>query len=265
MENYKEKLEEQLQQLNELIKTSNKNVAKYRDLPDGHIHVSKSHGYAQYYFVDKEQGSRKYMGSDGEKLVRKYIQRDYENAMNRKLKTLRMRLQRFICTYDIADLTGMYEHLSEGRRRYVEPLIEPGEQLIEKWMEDNMGQKNPFPKDGIFKTYRGEMVRSKSEKIIADTLEKMKVPYQYEPMLELGYSTVYPDFAVLNKRTGQTLYWEHLGMVTDPEYAVKNLCKIQNYEINGYLLGKNLIITMESADAPINVKLIEQKINEFLI
>lgn len=114
-------------------------------------------------------------------------------------------------------------------------------------------------------TSRGGFVRSKSEKIIADALEKYNIPYQYEPVLELGYNTVYPDFVVLNVRTRKTIYWEHLGIVSDMEYATKNFIKIQNYEKNGYLLGKDLIITMESSDIPMNIKLVEQKIKEFLL
>ncbi|MBR5953238.1 MAG: hypothetical protein IKZ85_08190 [Pseudobutyrivibrio sp.] len=84
-------------------------------------------------------------------------------------------------------------------------------------------------------------------------------------MLELGYNTIYPDFVALNIRTRKTIYWEHLGIVADIEYATKNFKKIQGYEKNGYLLGRDLIITMESAEAPIDVKLVEKKIKEFLL
>ena len=84
-------------------------------------------------------------------------------------------------------------------------------------------------------------------------------------MLELGYSTVYPDFVALNLRTRKTIYWEHLGMTSDIEYAVKNFKKIQAYEKYGYWQGRDLITTMESSDEPIDVKLVEEKIREFLL
>ncbi|SFH72967.1 hypothetical protein SAMN04487830_106120 [Pseudobutyrivibrio sp. OR37] len=74
------------------------------------------------------------------------------------------------------------------------------------------------------------MVRSKSEKIIADALEKYNVPYQYEPMLELGYNTIYPDFVVLNLRTRKTVYWEHLGLVSDIEYSTAFYYEQRGYE-----------------------------------
>ncbi len=265
MENHKKILEVQLHELNSLLKQSNKNVTKYKDLDNGHIHVSRCRGNFQYYYIDKIHGTRRYMGADDEKDIRKYIQKDYELALNERLKVLQKRIQKFISLYDIKELTDVYDNLNEGRKRYVIPLIEPNEMYIQKWLERHPGQQNPFPEDGIYQTNRGEMVRSKSEKIIADALEKYSVPYQYEPMLELGYSTVYPDFVALNTRTRKTIYWEHLGILSDMDYASKNFKKIHSYEKNGYLQGRDLIITMESSDAPIDVRLVEEKIREFLL
>ena len=55
-------------------------------------------------------------------------------------------------------------------------------------------------------TYKGERVRSKSEMIIANELFRNNIPYKYELPIELENwnkkVTIYPDFTVLNKRTG---------------------------------------------------------------
>lgn len=265
MENYKERLEEQLKQLNMLVKQSNKNLAKYKDISQGQVYLSKCRGNYQYYFIDKEHGTRRYMRADEEKLIKKYIQRDYELDFNKKLKELQKRLQKFINIYDIKEITDVYDNLLEGRKKYVVPLVESDELYIGKWLAIHPGNQNPFPEEGLYQTNRGEMVRSKSEKIIADALEKYDVTYQYEPMLELGYNTIYPDFVVLNLRTRKTVYWEHLGLVSDTDYATKNFKKIQDYERNGFVLGRDLITTMESADSPIDIKLVEEKIREFLL
>ncbi|QFJ54311.1 hypothetical protein [Pseudobutyrivibrio xylanivorans] len=222
MENYKYHLEEQLKELNGLIKLSNKNIAKYKDAPSGHIHLSKCNGSVQYYYIDKTLGIRKYMNIEEIKTVKKLIQRDYDLAVNKKLIDLQMRLSRFLNLYDIDDITGIYSNLIDGRKRLVEPIIETNEMFIERWYEEHPGMQNTYPEEGMYQINRGEMVRSKSEKIIADALDKYGVPYQYEPMLELGYNTVYPDFVVLNVRTRKTIYWEHLGIVSDMEYATKN-------------------------------------------
>ena len=70
---------------------------------------------------------------------------------------------------------------------------------------------------------------------------------------------------VLNVRKRKTLYWEHLGLLSEYSYAQKNFAKINDYEEGGLLLGKNLIITMETEEAPINTKLVEEKIKLYCL
>lgn len=265
LRNYNEELAVQLNELDSLIKLNTKNLDKLKNLPEYGVKASTVRGCHQYYLIDKSTGKRKYAGKEKAKLVTKLIQREYYVAVDKKIVDLRKRLSRFISNYDIGEIEAIYENLPEARKARITPIIESDEAFVKRWLVENQGSQNPFPVEGIYETNRGEMVRSKSEKIIADALEKYRVPYQYEPMLELGYSTVYPDFIALNRRTRKTLYWEHLGLVSDIEYAVKNFKKIQSYEKKGYLLGRDLITSMESTDAPIDIRLVEAKIKEFLL
>ena len=265
LRNYKRELEEQLKEIDTLIRLNNKNLSKLKKLPDDGVKASTVRGCDQYYLVDKKSGKRIYAGKEKRKLIQGVIQRDYALAVDKKLADLRKKLERFIAKYDISEVSALYENLPVARKHIVNPIIEPEDIYIEKWLLAYPGNQNSYPEEGLSQTNNGEMVRSKSEKIIADALEKYNVPYQYEPMLELGYNTIYPDFVTLNIRTRKTIYWEHLGIVADIEYATKNFKKIQGYEKKGYLLGRDLIITMESAEAPIDVKLVEKKIKEFLL
>lgn len=265
LRNHKKELEAQLKEIEALITLNNKNLARLKNLPEFGVKASTVRGCNQYYLIDKDTGKRKYAGKEKLKLVKKLIQRDYAVAADKKLVDLRNRLDRFISNYDISEVEALYEKLPTARKSMVIPVIEPDDVFIKRWYEAHPGQKNTYHEDGIYQTNRGDMVRSKSEKIIADALEKFKIPYQYEPMLELGYNTVYPDFVALNVRTRKTLYWEHLGIISDIEYAAKNFTKIQNYEKNGYLLGQDFVTTMESTDSPLDVKLVERKIKVFLL
>ena len=61
------------------------------------------------------------------------------------------------------------------------------------------------------------------------------------------------------------IYWEHLGLVTNSEYAVKNFSKIMLYEKNGLYLGDQLLLSMESEKMPMDVKAIEEKIKKYLL
>lgn len=73
-----------------------------------------------------------------------------------------------------------------------------------------------------FRTRRGVAVRSKNELIIARILDDL-VPgnWEYEKeLLSPDGRSARPDFTI-TAPGGRTVYWEHLGMLDDPEYAAK--------------------------------------------
>lgn len=86
--------------------------------------------------------------------------------------------------------------------------------------EVTVGATKRFLEDGlIHRTERGDLVRSKSELVIADKLHARGVDYAYEqPLILRNGRTRYPDFTIANHATGVTHYWEHLGMLDDPGY-----------------------------------------------
>lgn len=54
-------------------------------------------------------------------------------------------------------------------------------------------------------------------------------------------------------------------MMDSPDYAVRTVKKLKIFGENKIFLGKNLIITMETAENPPNSRLIEALIKEFLL
>lgn len=81
----------------------------------------------------------------------------------------------------------------------------------------------------IYKTKNGELVRSKSEVIIANLLNEAGIPYEYEK--KLFYSKdkwIEPDFTI--NINDKEFYWEHLGMLGIEEYDNKWSKKKRIYE-----------------------------------
>ncbi len=114
-------------------------------------------------------------------------------------------------------------------------------------------------------TEKGEVVRSKSEKILADKLNLMNIPYHYEqPLFLNGYGTIHPDFTVLNKSTRKEYYWEHFGLMDNPEYCEKAIKKIETMQKNGIYIGEKLIVTFETQSHPLNMKIVENTIKKYL-
>lgn len=116
-----------------------------------------------------------------------------------------------------------------------------------------------------FYTNKGERVRSKSEILIANALQKHQVPYRYEFPIKLKqYGIVHPDFTVLNIRKRKEMYWEHMGMLDEEGYRDYALDKITAYEKNGIFPGDKLILTLETLKSPMNSKIIEKIIDQYL-
>ncbi len=101
---------------------------------------------------------------------------------------------------------------------------------------------------------------------IANTLNKLKIPYKYECPLEVRKGLCfYPDFTVLNVRKRKVYYWEHRGMMDDREYAKHAVSRIKEYESNGIIIGKNLIISEETSSTPLGSNDIIRLIDAYLL
>jgi hypothetical protein len=86
----------------------------------------------------------------------------------------------------------------------------------------------------IHRTQRGEAVRSKSEVIIADLLFTKGLDYEYERQLVGSDGSIrYPDFTIEVSDLGQTVYWEHLGLLVDPVYRERWDKKLKWYAEQG--------------------------------
>lgn len=101
----------------------------------------------------------------------------------------------------------------------------------------------------IHRTIRGELVRSKSEVIIANALHYHQLDYVYEPELILEGRMTRPDFKIEDADTGDIWYWEHCGMMDNPSYKKRWEEKKSFYKKNGIEEGKNLIVTYDENGA----------------
>jgi hypothetical protein len=108
------------------------------------------------------------------------------------------------------------EH-SEIARRLTNLFAEPHPREV------TVGSQQRFLEDGlIHRTERGDLVRSKSELVIADKLFARGIDYAYEQPLVLKDGHVrYPDFTISDHARGITFYWEHLGLLDDSGYRAR--------------------------------------------
>ena len=112
-----------------------------------------------------------------------------------------------------------------------------------------------------FYTKMGIIVRSKSEVIIATALYDNNIKFEYEKPFKSSNGIYYPDFTV-EKKNGDIILWGHLGLIDNPDYRNKAYRKILKYNENGYYQGKNLILTYETADSPLDPMDVEHEIEK---
>ena len=141
----------------------------------------------------------------------------------------------------------------------------PKSQELKEWMETPY-TKNPIcPEQLVHKTSSGIMVRSKSEAIITMLLHMYQIPFRYECALQLGESTVFPDFTIRHPVTGEFYYWEHFGMMDKREYNEKVGEKLDLYIRNGIIPTINLITTYETSDNHLSSKIVKEIINHYFL
>jgi len=132
---------------------------------------------------------------------------------------------------DFRDLIHFsHESASEINRRMTN-LFEPSGPVAFK-----VRNKSTFLDKGlIYLTGNGELVRSKSEWIIADMLKAAGIKYQYEQPLILDGIERFPDFTIRDEDAGTVWYWEHNGMLSDDEYRKRWERKKAAYRKEGIL------------------------------
>lgn len=136
------------------------------------------------------------------------------------------------------------------------------------------GKETFFEESLIHRTKRGELVRSKSEVIIANELLAQGIDrYEYEEQLKLPEvgKTFYPDFTIMDDDTGTCYYWEHLGLLNNPDYktrwerklSVYRNANILPYDEGGGDVG-TLIVTRDDESGGIDSKSIANLIRNIL-
>lgn len=131
--------------------------------------------------------------------------------------------------------------------------FQPKSEELRNWTNEPY-EHNPKHPDGlIHKTFSGIYVRSKSEVLIDSVLYSNNIPFRYECALKLGNTTIFPDFTIRHPETGKFYYWEHFGMMDEPEYYKKVYSKLYLYNSYGIIPSIQLITTYETSENPLDI------------
>lgn len=265
------RIEELLAEVKHVIAFAKKKIA---GSPDGMLHTRDNNGTFRYYKRNSGDTCGQYLGKGREKVIKSLEEKEYYSRLlktavdeENTLKKIKNELE------NMPDYNSVFLNIPVEKRHLISPYEystkEPDDGIVRVFNKKSVKEELQLI------TQNGEHVRSKSELIIADRLKTAGVPYYYEDPLILsdGDSSKdglipclywHPDFRVQNTRTGRLYYWEHFGLLDNPEYCKSCQEKLEIYAHYGYFPGENLIITSESSNHGLNMEYVDCLIERYL-
>ncbi len=260
---YKKMMDDMLSDIKLLLGQNNREL---QSLPEGSLLCSRRKNKCYYYQCLMPRGFRKKEKRVGitenpqmiQALARKKLILKKLDLLHKNISCLEAAIDRYIPVDEralISQMKGAYTTLHPDM---FTPLIQ-GNGNTQKYqfafLEEDLKHMTPL----------GLRVRSKSELVIAGRLEHFGLDLVYEPVISLAGQTFRPDFEIISKKTGKTVYWEHAGMMGDPEYMHKFQEKLAVYYEFGIVPWENLILTYDKTDGGLDVGLVDAMINGWLL
>lgn len=154
-----------------------------------------------------------------------------------------------------------------GIKDLVEPSLKNPNEELEKWRVQDY-YKNPYRPEGLkVPTVIPDLkVRSKSEADIISRLVHFGVPFHYEEGFCVGGMWRFPDITCKALSSPyKKFHWEHLGGLSSFKYFDENMKKLKEFYSCGLIPWKNLIITTETDDEPLDINWVDEIINYYLL
>lgn len=260
-------LRKEKEELCQIIKMMEKQL---KNSPKGYLRIAQKKNRVEYYLRDKkakrESGKERYLKQKELGMAKAIAQRDYDVSILKNAIERKREIERFLEKYHRTNLKEVYQKMHPCRRKLVNTVILSDEEYIHQWQNKEYEGKVFGGEEITIYTEKGERVRSKSEKIIADKLYRLGIPYRYEyPLLLNDHIKIYPDFTILKMPEREEVYLEHFGMMDMPEYVNNAVFKLQTYEKNRIYPGIKLFITYETGRSPLNVKTLEEMLKAVFV
>lgn len=236
-------------------------------VPEGKLRITHSMGRPRYYHcLSSTNKNGVYIPKDRMDLVRALAQKSYDENVVATAKREKSAAEKYLKALPDMQVEDVFENLPEVRQELVIPVRETDEMFLNRWITQPYPYVTNRREHPVIITDDGKILDSKSELAILSQFEKRKIPHLPQFPLSLNdWGVVYADFKVLNIRTRKEYYWEHLGMLDSADYRKRSLPKLNAYVLNGYIPGKNLILSWESEESRLDMRMIDRLIDEFLI
>jgi len=222
-------------------------------MPDGHL--AESRGFYYHAINKKRIGITK-----NPDFIRLLCRKKFLLAYKKQLEN---NLSKPISKFDytspiemICTFPGFYQKLP------IDYFYHPS---IKDWLENPPYRENTYKlEEKTYTSNSGKEFRSKSEVMIANSLEERNIPYHSDvEIVKWPGEQIYTDFIIKKPFTGEIILLEHFGMLHEPSYAKRMDKKMNIYLKKGYIPFETIIYTYE-ADMR-NIQWLKDLIDSFII
>ena len=234
---------------------------KISQLPGNELHCIKNGSYIKWFQDDGDK--QWYIPKKEHHIAETLASKKLYNAQLQDLKEEQQMIEDFL--QEEALRTSKEKQLlqSENYQELLKIHFNSHPDFIKQWVESDF-IKNPVHSETlIHKTLSGQLVRSKSEVIIANKLFLNKIPFLYERGLSLDDNLFFPDFTICHPKSYKIFYWEHFGMMDKQLYSDHAYNKLKIYSSHGIIPTINLITTYETKEHPLDSTQIDRMIFEY--
>lgn len=256
-----EKMISESQQLGQKIDSI---YSQLRHYPDGNIICTRNGTHYKWYHSNKSNFT--YIPKKKRDFAEQLAAKKYLSLLLKELIQEKEAIDSYLRLH--SDKIPQSEELlldTSAFQELLAPYFRSFSQELADWADTPYDHNKKYPEKLIFKSSSGHMVRSKSETIIDMLLYINKIPFRYECALALSNTTIFPDFTIRHPKTGNFFYWEHFGMMDNPEYCHHAYSKLELYAANGIYPSINLITTYEIQKKPLDPDTVQKIIEDYFL
>lgn len=210
-----------------------------RSTPEIKLRMHKANGKVYQTYVYRDPATKKTHQYDSSTVKGKKLQHIFEirqKAENKLAHYQNMWHERYSCSCPKLNLGALR---GKGRSAFIT------KEVYDRLVPRSNPHEITTPHE-----HNGTFFRSKSEREMAEYLDEMGIEYKYEPLMQFGDITIYPDFVCYIPELGFGFIIEHFGLVDSPSYAENAMKKIKLYIEAGLVPGFDILFTFEKGKCP---------------
>lgn len=235
-----------------------------REYTNYYLKKSHSKGSSKNYFYVKKKGAckAKYLGIDTHSTVKRIKEAKYTaellTVIDNDISLLEMLQENFV----IPDHDSINKRLAAIYRGSDVPYSASRSPEAAEWKKRKESEKAKYPvfmpEKLIHEALDGTMMRSLSEKIIANYLISLGITYVYElPLIHHG-KRINPDFTILSPIDNKTeIIIEHQGAMDNEQYQSKFIRTILFYLSTNLIPNKDVFFTFNHLDSKLDLRQID--------